>query len=259
MNLYNVCRYHTRPLVHEEALKKCNPQLVILETFGLTHRSVDKGSNVLASIQCFDARENIGLKFKSMFSIFRPEDYLPAWSMTLRNHNRILEAPEKIKEISERFIEVVENNDNPYYGEYIRYATGMTDSVCSMFNSLGCPSDTILWEVSEEGLKYLRKIVELCENNNIKVMLLTVPMYFASVNNYDIAKKGKLKALSNQRIPWLDLQYPYDTTTFTPDCFEDTYDANLHMSYKGSILATERLVKYIQHLNLIHRQSAKDD
>lgn len=240
--------------VLEEALKKCSPQLVILETFGLTHRSVDKGSNVLASIQCFDARENTWLKFKSMFSIFRPEDYLPAWSMTLRNHNRILESPEKIKETSDRFIEVVEKNNQPYYGEYIRYATGMTDSVCAMFDSLGCPSDTIPWEVSGQGLKYLRKIVELCEKKSIKVMLLTVPMYYASVNNYDFAQKRILKALSNQGIPWLDLQYPYDTTTFTPDCFEDNYDANLHMSYKGSILATDRLAKYIQHWNLIHCQ-----
>lgn len=239
--------------VLEEALEKCTPQLVILETFGLTHRSVEKGSNVLASIQCFDARESTWLKIKSMFSLFRPEDYLPAWSMTLRNHNRILESPDKIKEISEKFINVVENNNNPYYGEYIRYATGMTDSVCSMFDSLGCPSDTIPWEVSEDGLKYLLKIVALCKRNNIKVMLLTVPMYYASVNNYNIAKNGKLKVLSNQRIPWLDLQYPYDTA-FTPDCFEDTYDANLHMSYKGSILATERLIKFIQHENLINCQ-----
>lgn len=229
----------------EEALERCRPKVVVLETFGLLHVDVGKGSNTKPSSLAFNARRNAWLKLGSMFSLFDVEDCLPAWSTTLRNHQTMLQSPEKMKEAPAKYRGVVEADRRPYHGEYVRYATGMTDSTVALYDSLGSPDDSLCWGIRDEAMKYLRKTAELCQSRKIRLVLLTVPMYPPSAPGYAEGRARAEEGIAGLGLPWLDLQQPYDTATFTPDCFEDNYTKTTHMSYRGSLLASELLGQFL--------------
>lgn len=228
----------------EEALQHSRPKLVVLETYGLCQRDADDETHDIMRIQSFDARKDRLMKLKSMPQLLSVDNYLPAWSMTLRNHNRLLQDPTKVVSTAELFYKVC--NTSPYFlGDYARYTTGMTDSVAHLYDSLGAPENKEEWAVGSENMHYLQMIAQLCADNDIEFMLLTLPMYYKTVPDYADIKAHKLANLTETGIPWMDLQEHYDTARYGLNCFENNYFANIHMTYDGSLVATTDLARYI--------------
>ena len=56
---------------------------------------------------------------------------------------------------------------------------------------------------------------------------------------------------------WLDLQIPENYSGFSRSSFENTYKTNQHMTYSGSLLATYKLVDFINTRNFLANYSRK--
>ena len=100
---------------------------------------------------------------------------------------------------------------------------------------------------------YTNKIIGLCRENNIQLMFLTLPMYNKHIENYSLWRnklKLNLDEFGNMD-HWLDLQIPENYSGFSRNSFENTYKTNQHMTYSGSLLATYKLVDFINTRNKI--------
>ena len=82
----------------KEALKKTKPKLVIIETYGINSFSPYdfKEGNLSDQLKSFSARKDFLSKMYSMPYIFSINNYLYAWSNTLRNHRYLFSNHKKL-------------------------------------------------------------------------------------------------------------------------------------------------------------------
>lgn len=243
----------------KEILTRTHPRLVIVETYlmnGTDKHNSSKGG-VADQFRSFYPRRNIPIKLASMPVLFEVDNYLPAWSSTLRNHEMILRHPEEIKENQKILKSKRRHPDTSLYlGRFVRFTSGITDSIMTLYEAQGAPVDGATEHVGEQDIAYARKIVDLCEKNDIEVFFFTLPMYYRHVQNYDAWREEQARAIIPTGKPWLNLQEPYDPVLFNRECFEPTYAKNQHMTYYGSLIATYQLAHYIKdtlHIRLPER------
>lgn len=110
-------------------------------------------------------------------------------------------------------------------------------------------------KISKINMYYLDKILNLCNENNIKVMLLSTP----SVMNWNYEKHNSIQEISKEKnIDYLDMNLISDLNI---NWREDTKDRGDHLNYKGAKKVTAFLGKYIKELNLLedHRNDERYD
>ena len=229
----------------EEAAERCKPQIAIVETYGISNFYLDSlaPSSLSEQIKSFSARKNSYLKLLSTPSLFNTGSWGYAWSPALRNHSFLLTNPEQIR-----------NNINPtpqpspklYLGRYVRWTSGIEDSTLLKYKTLGAPVDGEKYTYSKDAETYVRKIVDLCREKNIKLIFLTLPMYHEHIKDYSHWKNTLGKLILPYTDKWLDLQHPYDHQLLGPECFEDSYATNQHITYQGSLVCSYLLAKYIE-------------
>ena len=249
--------------VLEEVLTRTHPKIVIIETYGIDNRINHEltGSGLSNQFRSFYPRKNTLLKIHSMPALFTIENYLPAWSSTMRNHELLLRNPREIKTNIQVQKEKRKRgyNNKLYLGRFVRFTEGISDSTMAKYNNLGAVHLGQEKKVSSDAVKYAGKIIRLCRDNNIEPIFITVPMYYKHIENYHAWKQTLRKAIPDD-VRWLDLQEPYDTTSFTTDCFEDTYGGNQHQTYYGSLITTYKIANYIadsMNIELPQRNSTK--
>lgn len=231
----------------EEALARTNPQVVVVETYGIK-ASVNKeltGGNLSDQSKSFSARKNFGVKFKSSFDLFSFQNLPYAWSTTLRNHHFILNDFKQLKKNFKRIGD--ETSSELFLGRFIRFKSGISESVLDRYKQEGAPVDGVQFKLNDEAKEYTNRIIELCNERKIKLVFLTLPMYKDHVTNYffwQTELKKLLEPSFSKNCTWLDLQDPYDDD-FTFMCFEDTYGKNQHMTYQGSLLAAYKFARYL--------------
>ena len=89
--------------------------------------------------------------------------------------------------------------------------------------------------LSEEKLNQVQKIYELCEKNDVRLVLATVP----SANTWNKGKSDTVKQLADK----YDLTY-YDYNTQLPQGFDWTTgskDGGNHLNYAGAATVTKDL------------------
>ncbi|MDR3329384.1 MAG: hypothetical protein LBS63_04680 [Prevotellaceae bacterium] len=226
-----------------EALEHTEPKLVIIETFSIDGNEAFE-ENIVPLTQSFEAHKDVARKLLAMPAMFRADSWVQAWSPTIRNHSFLLTDTARI-----RFNRKNPARPQPYkldLGRFARFTSGLTDSTIALYDSLGAPSKGAAFHVSEYAEKYLKKVMSLCEERNIPVLFLTVPMYYKHVDRYDAWQATMGEAL--QKYPnaaWLDLQQPYDTLLFTKEAFENTYESNQHLSNLGMTYVAYKLAAYV--------------
>jgi len=233
----------------KEAITVCKPKIAVVETFAMNDYDSYKlkAGSLSDQFKSFSARKNTGQKLTATPLLFKSENYLPAWSNTIRDHNFIFNDTVQIN----KNIKLIKNPEPEkpglYLGRYIRFNSGIEDSTLLKYNKPGFKAyDYSKHAASEEAKEYLQKTIKLCKDNNIKLVLLTLPMYYRHVHNYDSYKKDLLSTINDSQQKWLDLQLPYDKTAFTSACFENTVGENQHMTYYGSRVAAYKLANYIK-------------
>ena len=229
----------------EEALKYTAPKLVILETYCIGNTEKAKvESSVIPQIQSFEAHRNIPHKLQMMPKLLYSDCWVKAWSPTIRNHSFLLTNRDILKYNKE--------NPNPPLprrldlGRFARFESGLEDSTIEKYNQLGAPVQGNDYEVSKHSQKYVKKIMSLCASKNIPVLLLTVPMYYRHIDNYEVWKTALGKVLEQYpSAQWLDLQLPYDSALFTEEAFENTYEANQHLSNYGMGIVAYKVANFL--------------
>ena len=248
----------------KELLTLTTPRVVVVETYLMrgTEGPVIEGGDLADEFRSFYPRRNNRIKLESLPALFGVESYLPAWSFTLRNHELFLRDREGMKKNLERYEKRQSDNDKKLYlGRFARFTSGISDSIMQMYDEKGPAVDGRNEKISDRDIKYVRKIVDLCDENGIEVMFLTLPMYERHVDHYDAWRDEQSRAIIPTEKPWYNLQMPYLASVFDSDCFESTYDANQHMTIYGSVLASYKLAHFITDIlkvDLPDRRSEKD-
>ena len=226
-----------------EALKHAQPKLVIFETYCINNGEKPKG-DAIPYLQSFDAQKDIFYKLQCMPQLFYSDSWVAAWSPSIRNHSFLLTDTARIKYN-------IKNPKEPKskkldLGRFARFGFGLQDSTLLKYDSIGAPVKGEEYQISTFTKKYLQKLMEMCEKNNIRVLFLTLPMYYKHVSNYDVWKTTLNEEL--QKYPnanWFDLQIDYDTVIYTPNMFEDTYESNQHLSNLGMTVTAYKLAEFI--------------
>ncbi len=233
----------------KEAIAVSKPKIAIIETFTINDYDSYKLKEGTLSDQfkSFSARKNIIHKIKSTPFLFEPSNYCSAWSNTVRNHRFIftdsdqIEKNKKIRKKPER------ESKELYLGRYIRFTTGLESENLIKYKD----PNFVAYDYSQhlpsvEAKTYLRKTIELCEKNEIKLLFVTLPMYFKHVHNYEEYKNSIQNSIKGYKLEWLDMQANYDNELFGPESFENTVAENQHMTYQGSIIAALKIADFIK-------------
>lgn len=233
----------------KEAIKRCKPGLVIVETYGINNFDPYhlRSGSLSEQFKSFNARKDFITKALSTPYLFSIDNYVYAWSNAIRNHDYIFT---NIKQINDN-IELSKTRKKQktrelYLGRYVRFTTGIEDTTLSKYDTKGAPVDGNLYTYSKYAEEYVSKIVRLCNEESIEVMFLTLPMYHKHVKDYPTWKNTLAEILNDHPKKWLDMQDPYSHVDFTPICFENTLGINQHMTYQGSLVATYKLAGFIQ-------------
>jgi hypothetical protein len=233
----------------KEALRSCEPKLVIIETFGINNfNPYDlKEGSLTDQFKSFSARRNIIDKADATPLLFSPENYPYAWSNTIRNHDFIFTNKQQLEK-NKKLIDgkKKKEKDKLYLGRFVRFTKGLQDSVLNIYKESGAPIDGTDYKYSKYAEKYVNKIVSLCEKKDIEIMFLTIPMYSKHVANYAPWKKELNKLLKPFNKKWLDFQEKEFDASFPTICFENTYSSNQHLTLQGSLIATYKLADFIR-------------
>lgn len=232
----------------QEALTQTKPKLVVIDGYGIGNETNHElvGGGLSSQCRSYYARKNIPLKLKSMPKLFTVENYGAAWSNTIRNHEILFRNQQEMKTNIELVKKEKLNKDEEklYLGRFVRFTSGLEDSTLVKYDSLGPTVDGNKQYVCDEAALYARKIVEMCNDNGIATLFITIPMYYKHIKDYDAWKNHLRKAVPDD-VPWLDLQDNYDTVMYSPACFENTIKGNQHLTYYGSLVVTYQLANYI--------------
>lgn len=234
----------------KEALSRTKPKVVVIETYGIngTDPKKSSGSILTDQIKSFAARKNLPQKLASSTSLFEIKNLPYAWSTPIRNHEFLYTNLERIKANTEKKKKKRKKKSKKenelYLGRYIRFKTGISDSIVKLYDSLGAPVDGKQIKVIELDNQYMSSIEQLCKDNKIELVTLTLPMYDQHVKNYSSWKAEIAKVVTDSS-NWIDMQDSIHYKGFDLTCFESTYALNQHMSYKGSLIATYKLADFI--------------
>lgn len=231
----------------KEAFSIVKPKLVIIETYLIRDYSQKDftGGDLTCQIQSFEARGNFIQKLTSTPSLFSLDNIPYAWSETMRNHSFVFENKEQLEYNMDHLGER-KYNDRLYLGRFVRFTTGLEKEVLDRYAKEGAPVDGKEMTVSKDAFKAMEKISELCRKEGVEVMFLTLPMYKKHISDYSAWKANVAELVDIYEYPWLDMQQDYDNALFGPESFENTYNANQHMSFVGALACTYKLADYIR-------------
>ncbi|MDP4238009.1 MAG: hypothetical protein Q8904_00870 [Bacteroidota bacterium] len=233
----------------KEAIRVSKPKIAVVETFTINdyHSHELKLGALADQLKSFSARKDVSEKIFSTPVLFTSGNYLSAWSNSIRNHSFIFTDREQIDKNIELMKNKPEEQKGLYLGRFIRFTSGLEDSTLLKYNKPGFAAyDGKKYQISDEAKEYIGKTVELCRENHVKLVFLTLPMYYRHVKDYQLVKSKLSTELARYNPLWLDLQSPYDYKAFTPDCFENTVKENQHMTYHGSLVAAYKLAHFIK-------------
>ena len=235
----------------KEAVKKNKPKLVIVETYGMNNFNPYKLDDEELSDQfkSFSARKDFLTKLISTPYLFSVDNYLYAWSTTLRNHTYIFTNRKQLKINKEKIDKPYKwrkEEDKLYLGRFVRFTTGLKEDVLEKYETQGAAVNGKDYSYNKYTELYVEKIVDFCKDEDIELMFLTLPMYEKHVSNYDVWKEKLGEILNQYPNKWLDLQTDANYQGFDTNSFENTYSKNQHMTYNGSLLASYKLADYVR-------------
>ena len=227
-----------------EVLKYCKPKLVIIETSCLIGDGIGKE---WASIQSIESKKGFFNRLCLIPHYLSSNDWVKAISPTIRNHSFLLTDTAQIA----FNVKNVGKDKNPQrsnfeLGRFTHGSTGMSDSIYNQFKENPGPLKCSSCYIADKTRKYVHKLYDLCEKNNIEMMFITVPMHPLAYENYDYLKKIDQDFINElPKAKWLDLQQNCDTTIYTRDAFNNEYGGWQHNTYMGMVLNTYQLCDFI--------------
>jgi hypothetical protein len=205
-------------------------------------------------VKAFNARKNVGLKWTSLSSLFPLDDAPIAASAVVRNHHFLWDGfPDRSKKQPY-------NLNDRYLGRFIRFTSGLSDSLITIYENNGFVVDGQVESISEECRHYTQLIVDLCEEHEIELVLFTLPMYESHIAHAEDWMQRYEQLAQTLDVPYLNLQTDGDMASH-PEYFENTRKANQHMTLNGSIRAADALGQFIDSLypEKFHQRAEDED
>ena len=208
-----------------EALKTQDPQLVILDIFALSEQASACQINgaYRANIQDLNFSVNKINAYKNMYD-----------RSLLSNLFDISLYANRLDEIEYANVDdIFEKKDNYYFGYTFVYTTG--DNVWDK----PAPIATKAVEPYERRLLYFNKIVDLCEKEDINLLVIKTP-YYITEDDANIYKY--IWDICDQKgIPYIDFNYMLDELGYQYEIDGDSW----HATASGAFKITKYLAEYI--------------
>ena len=222
----------------KEALTRTKPEIAVIETFtiydGNNHDLM--GQYLSDQFKSYAARRNVWQKLCSLPVLFAPDHWLEALSTTVRNHSFIFRDQKQIKD-NIAFAKKHKKDESLYLGRYVRFNTGIEQNVLDRYEKEGAPLVETDFKVGKQHARYVKKIIALCRKNGVTPVFISLPVYSKHIKDHEVRHKAVAELLEPGKVFWLDYQGRFDSL-FTPECFENTYSPNQHMTHHGSLVAT---------------------
>jgi len=213
----------------KEALKTQSPKVVLLDTFMIFNSNPNDEARNRMALDYMRPSENKEEAIKA--TIGEDEDILSYMFPILRYHGRISELT------IEDFTYMFKDKTNPNKGYMSTGGDSATEvKFLHYWNNYG---DYILWEEDSKAKEYLDKIVDLCNENNIKLILFKTPVakywdYNMLVTTTEYADEKGIRFIDfNSEVEEIGLS----TAT-------DFYDYS-HLNKTGADKFSKYLTKYI--------------
>ncbi|HRZ99088.1 MAG TPA: hypothetical protein P5084_16140, partial [Paludibacter sp.] len=123
----------------KEAIEVYKPKIAVVETYTMNNYVNHdlKAGGLSDQFKSFSARKNIPQKLSSTPLLFKSDNYLPAWSNTIRNHSFIFNDKNQINKNIQLMKEKEPEKHGLYLGRYIRFTSGIEDSTLLKYNKPG--------------------------------------------------------------------------------------------------------------------------
>jgi hypothetical protein len=229
--------------VLKEALKYHNLSYVVFDVYWGIFNSEKYFSTKVWNYDCMKFSLN---KIEYLLNVFDRSQYLSATMNTLRYHD-------SLNKLVKSYI--VKNNKTSkslYLSNYkgkgfiIDNTTIDPDKLDEYVDTL--KENPLKFNWDNYQLKYLYKIINLCQSNNVKLIFVTAPMnpiYLDAINNYcykyDVINKKVAEIAKKNDILYID----YNIVNKKVKIVDDSYfsDTN-HLNYKGAEKITTDFSKY---------------
>lgn len=210
--------------VLKETLNYEIPKVVVLSIGGIRNTKQKEEYNRLLLDKMRLSKEKIDL---IKYSMVEKENLLSYIFPLLRYHSRITDL----------------NNDDIKYlfkDEVVSYSGFLINTKVRPLTAL--PSKKVLesYNFSDDNIYYLKKIVELCKNNNITLILVKAPTMFPYW--YDEYDNYITSFAKENNIDYYNLINNIDEIGL--DFLYDTYDGGVHLNLTGA----EKLSKYFSSI-----------
>jgi hypothetical protein len=263
INSFNMGHSSQNPVdsyyVLKEVLKYQKPKVVVFEQYFV----IDEGENTdfTSATYTYDYIKPSFNKFSCLVNEFNVKDYPKAILMAVRDKNNwidrniikanILREYKLIKQFATGKKDSEETPNKSLKGEvYQGLGYVSNDGIASekelitenQFKNYNGPN----W--NEKRLVYNNKVLQLCKENNIKVIMVTAPLPPASlklIKNYDEIHNKYQKIANNNGVEYLDYNYiNIDKKMFTDKNFKD----GDHLNTSGVEILDNDLVTHLKPL-----------
>ncbi|MEM6718245.1 MAG: hypothetical protein AAF611_02920 [Bacteroidota bacterium] len=241
----------------KEVIKYNKPQLFIVEAHALDVTTTNVGKRLKFNYQNIDGQKLSLNKLSSIYHVFESKStMMEAIFPVVRNHNKWSD-----------FEFIKKNTDYTYtFDQKLGYRTlsikGYKERISKTIGKM--PKS---YEIPEENIGFLKKIVDLCNENDIKFLLVRAPQikYQSDPKLVSQIYEKTTQLCEELAIVYLDQNNDYNKLGFKESEF---YDA-LHLNTVGATKATELLSEAInqnftltKNENIVHKdpnQYADDD
>lgn len=212
-----------------DVLKKQNPEIVIIETDMLYDKALGENK----------AQRKINLDI--IFEYLSPDTF----QEVLEEHLTIFTFHDKWKQIGAKKKKSLIQNSHGYKYSNNRYHLDKSEYMIETSK---------VEEISKVSLNYLDKMIRLCEQKNIKVILTEMP----SISSWNYERHNAVDAVAKEYgVPFVDLNLHIDEFGFEFD--RDFRDRGNHLNYHGAKKATAFLGDYISKNYMLDDLRDKED
>lgn len=209
----------------QEALKYQKPKTVVLEVYGT---KLSELNDETKNRKVFDDMKFSKEKIDSIKqSINKDEDMLSYIFPIIRYHDRWRDLSKK------DFTYPLSDKNFIYKGHWIHFNT-VKNTNMNFYKDKGN------YKIEDNVTEYMNKIVQLCNDNNIKLVLIKAPRYDWYQSNYEAVNRYA----KENNLEYIDYNLFYKKLGISDET--DFRDNGQHLNDKGAIKFSENIGEYLK-------------
>jgi hypothetical protein len=235
----------------KEALKYQKPKVLIYETYW---RIIGTNDNITPAYFVYDYIKGYDTKFEILLNTHNEKNFssflMQALSKTYKYREAFMPAVKNI--LKGNIIKSMTVANNVKYADFTYYGEGFFGSNVVASNEKLYKTNSFRnvgpnFELDNKQMEYFKKTIELCQKNNIKVLMVTAPLPTPSmeyIKDYYKYHNSFMKIANSFGIQYIDYnQENIELNKFKNELF---YDSN-HLNMKGTEVIDALLLPIIKN------------